>query len=50
MGVDRHKLMFHIYREMEEYQECRDKFERAVWVPFLEKFRGHHERVSHAFT
>jgi hypothetical protein len=50
MGVDRHEHVFHIYRETEEYQTCRKKFERAGWVPFLEKFKGHHEGMSHAFS
>jgi hypothetical protein len=50
MGVDRHEPVFHIYRETKEYQACREKFERVGWVPFLEKFKGHHEGVSHAFT
>jgi hypothetical protein len=27
-----------------------DKFERAGWVPFLEKIKEHHEGVSHAFA
>jgi hypothetical protein len=35
---------------MKEYQACREKFERASWVPFLEKFKGCHEGVSYAFT
>jgi hypothetical protein len=50
MGVDRHEPVFHLYRETKEYQACKEKFERVGWVPFLEKFRGHHEGVSHAFT
>jgi hypothetical protein len=50
MGVDRHEPMFHIYRETKEYQACREKFERVGWVPFLEKFKGHHEGMSHAFA
>jgi hypothetical protein len=50
MGVDRHEPMFQLYRETEEYQACREKFERVGWVPFLEKFKGHHEGMSHAFA
>jgi hypothetical protein len=50
MGVDRHKHVFHLYRETKEYQACKEKFERVGWVPFLEKFKEHHEGVSHAFA
>jgi hypothetical protein len=50
MGVDRHEPVFHMYRETKEYQACKEKFEKAGWVPFLEKFRGHHDGVSRAFV
>jgi len=50
MVVDRYEHLFHLYREMEEYQACKGKFERVGWVPFLEKIRGYHEGVSHSFT
>jgi hypothetical protein len=50
MGVDRHKPVFQLYRETQEYQACREKFEQTGWVMFLEKFKGHHEGVSRAFA
>jgi hypothetical protein len=36
MGVDRNALVNCIYKETEEYQACKEKIERANWVPFLE--------------
>jgi hypothetical protein len=50
MVVSRHEPVFQVYRETEEFQLCRDKYTRAGWIPFLEKFTGCHEGVSHAFT
>jgi hypothetical protein len=50
MGVDRHESVFQLYRETPEYQACRERFEQADWVPFLEKFKGYHEGVSLAFA
>jgi hypothetical protein len=50
MGVDRHEPVFHMYRETKEYQACKDKFEKNSWVPFLEKFRGHHDGISSDFV
>jgi hypothetical protein len=50
MGVDRHEPVFQLYRETQEYQACREKFEQAGWVPFLEKFKGYHEGVSLFFS
>jgi hypothetical protein len=49
MGVDMNEPTFHLYREMEEYQACKEKFEKVGWVPFLEKFIEHHEGVSRTF-
>jgi hypothetical protein len=49
MVVSRHEPVFQIYRETEEFQLCRDKYARVGWMPFLEKFTGCHEKVSHAF-
>ena len=49
MRVDRHEPVFQLYRETQEYQACREKFEHTNWVTFLEKFKGHHEGVSRAF-
>jgi len=49
MGVYRHEPLFHMYREMNEYQYCKEKIEKVGWVPFLEKFRGHHDGISSAF-
>jgi hypothetical protein len=49
MVMSRHELVFHIYRETEDFQLCRDKYARAGWIPFLEKFTGYHEMVSQAF-
>jgi hypothetical protein len=49
MVVSRHEPVFQIYRKTEEFQLCRDKYARAGWIPFLEKFTGCHEGVSHAF-
>jgi hypothetical protein len=43
MGVDRHEPIFQLYRETTEYQACKEKDEQVGWVPFLEKFKGHHE-------
>ena len=37
--------MFQLYRETPKYQACRERFEQAGWVPFLEKFKGYHEGV-----
>jgi hypothetical protein len=39
MAIDRNETVFHIYRETEEYQACREKFEKVGWVLFLEKFK-----------
>jgi hypothetical protein len=50
MVVSRHEPVFQIYRETEEFQLCRDKYARVGWMPFLEKFTGCHEKVSHAFV
>jgi hypothetical protein len=50
MGVDRHKPVFQLYRETQEYQTCREKFEQVGSVPFLEKFKGYHEGVSLYFA
>ena len=50
MGVDRHETIFQIYRETTEYQACKKKYEQARWVPFLEKFKGHHEGISLVFV
>lgn len=50
MGVDQHKQIFQFYQEIEEYQSCKEKYEQASWIPFLEKFKGYHEGASHAFT
>jgi hypothetical protein len=50
MGVDRHEPIFQLYRETTEYQACKEKYEQAGWVPFLEKFKGHHEGISLAFA
>jgi hypothetical protein len=50
MGVNIHEPIFQIYRETTEYQTCKEKYEQAGWVPFLEKFKGHHERISLAFV
>jgi hypothetical protein len=50
MGVDMHEPVFHMYREMKEYQACKEKFEKVLWVPFLEKFRGYHDGVSCSFV
>jgi hypothetical protein len=49
MVVSRHESVFQIYRETKEFQLCREKYARAGWIPFLEKFTGWHEKVSHAF-
>jgi hypothetical protein len=49
MVVSRHEPIFHIYRETEEFQLCRDKYARMGWIPFLEKFTSFYEGVSHAF-
>ena len=49
MVVSRHEPVFQIYREIEEFQLCREKYGRSGWMPFLEKFTGWHEKVSHAF-
>jgi hypothetical protein len=49
MVMSRHELVFQIYRETEDFQLCRDKYARAGWIPFLEKFTGYHEMVSQAF-
>jgi hypothetical protein len=49
MVMSRHKLVFQIYRETEDFQLCRDKYARAGWIPFLEKFTGYHEMVSQEF-
>jgi hypothetical protein len=50
MFSSRHAPIFQVYREIEEFQMCRDKYTRAGWISFLEKFTRCHERVSHAFT
>jgi len=50
MGVDRHEPMFQLYRETPEYQDCRERFEQADYVPFLDKFKGYHEVVSLDFS
>jgi hypothetical protein len=49
MGVDMHEPIFEIYKETTEYQTCKKKYEQAGWVPFLEKFKGHHEGISLVF-
>jgi hypothetical protein len=49
MVVSRHESVFRIYREIKEFQLCRDKYARAGWMPFLEII-GCHEKVSHAFV
>jgi hypothetical protein len=49
MVVSRHEPIFQIYRETEEFQLCREKYDRVGWMPFLEKFISCHEKVSHAF-
>ena len=43
MGVDRHEPIFRLYRETTKHRSCREKYEQASWVTFLEKFKGHHE-------
>jgi hypothetical protein len=50
MGVDRHELMFQLYREKLEYQSCKERFEQVGRVPFLEKFKGYHEGLSLYFA
>jgi len=50
MGIDRNEPIFQLYRETTKYQACKEKYEQAWWVPFLEKFKGHHERISLAFA
>ena len=50
MGVDRHEPIFQIYKETTEYQTCKEKYEQARWVPFLENFKGHHEGIYLAFA
>jgi hypothetical protein len=50
MGVDKHDPIFQLYMETTEYQACREKYEQVCWVPFLEKFKGHHEGVSLSFA
>jgi hypothetical protein len=50
MVVSRHKPVFQIYRETEEFQLHRDKYARVGWIPFLEKFTSFHEKVSHVFV
>ena len=49
MVVTRHELVFQIYRETEEYQLCQEKYARLGWIPFLEKFTGWNEKISHKF-
>jgi hypothetical protein len=49
MVVTRHKLVFQVYRETEEYQLCQDKYAILGWIPFLEKFTGWHEKISQEF-
>jgi hypothetical protein len=49
MVVSRHEPVFQIYRETEEFQLCREKYARSGWMPFLEKFTGWHEKISHEF-
>jgi len=36
--------------ETTEYQACKEKYEQVGRVPFLKKFKGHHEGVSLAFA
>jgi hypothetical protein len=50
MGVDRHEPIFQLYRETIEYQACKEKYEHARRVPFLEKFKGHHEGIYLSFA
>jgi len=45
-----HEPIFQLYREIAEYQACKEKYEQAGWVPFLEKFKGYHEIISLAFA
>jgi hypothetical protein len=49
MVVSRHEPVFQIYRETEEFQLCQEKYARLEWIPFLEKFIGWHEKISHEF-
>jgi hypothetical protein len=49
MVITRHELVFQIYREIEEYQLCQEKYARLGWIPFLEKFTGWHEKISQEF-
>jgi hypothetical protein len=49
MVVSRHEPVFQIYRETEEFQLCQEKYARSGWMPFLEKFTGWHEKISHEF-
>jgi hypothetical protein len=50
MGVDRNEPIFQLYMETTEYQACKEKYEQVSQVPFLKKFKGHHEGVSLAFA
>jgi hypothetical protein len=50
VGVDRNEPVFQLYRETQEYQACRERFEQADWVPFLENFKGYNEGVSLSFV
>jgi hypothetical protein len=50
MVVSRHNPIFQIYRETEEFQLCQEKYARSGWMPFLEKFTGWHEKISHEFV
>jgi hypothetical protein len=49
MVVSRREPVFQIYRETKEFQLCREKYARSGWMPFLEKFIGWHEKISHKF-
>jgi hypothetical protein len=45
-----HEPIIQLYRETTEYQDCKEKYEQAGWVPFFEKFKGHHEGISLSFV
>jgi len=50
MGVDRHEPVFQIFKETKEYKLYKENFEKVGWITFLEKFRGYHDKLSHAFA
>lgn len=50
MGVDQHEPVFQFYQETKEYQLCKENLDKAQWIMFMEKFKGYHDGISHAFT